>query len=120
MRKSLTLLLVAYAVAAPVGTVFAASENSEHSSFTRPYKVPMNSWYNSAKWKDGEGGFVGTTDTTPAQTRPWKKPMNSWYDSPRWKDDEGSYMGTVDTSVQTRPWKKSMNSWYDSPRWKDK
>ncbi len=119
MRKSLTLLLVAYAVTAPAGTVFATSENSEHSSFTRPYKVPMNPDYNSAKRKDSEGSFVGTTDTGAAQTRPYKKPMNSWFDSPRWKDDKVAYTVTTATNVQTRPYKKPMNSWYDSPRRKD-
>ena len=120
MRKSLTLLLVACAMATPLGTAFAAPEKGEYGFYPRPFRAPMNSWYDSAKWKDGEGSFVGTTDSTPAQTRPWKKPMNSWYDSPRWKDGEGTYAGTVDIGIQTRPWKKPMNSWYDSPRWKDK
>ena len=96
MRKSLTLLLVAYAMSTLAGAVFAASENSEHSSFTSWYDSPRwkdasHRWCSrtacySAKWKDNAGGFVGTTDTNTAQTRPYEKPMNSWYDSPRWKD----------------------------------
>lgn len=80
MRKTLALLLAAYAVAIPAGAAFAASEAGEYTSIARPLK-PMNPWYDSAKWKDDEGSFVGTSDTTVAQTRQLKKPVNPWYAS---------------------------------------